>query len=304
MTQPANPATADRESIGEIANPIGLAGIEFVEFATARPQALGQVLETMGFRPVSRHRGREVLLYRQGAMNLVINSHASDVAAEVKPRETPVLAAVALRVRDAGAAYRRAIELGAWPAPSRAGPMELNIPAIHGVGESRIFFVDRHDRFSIYDIDFSFIPTVDPSPPALAGLHFFGIVQYVGPGRIDDWAAFYAEILGFRELPDEERFGILHKGRLLASPCGNFFWQLIEPPVDSFEADPQEILQRIGLGTPDVEGAVAALRARGVEFVETDALRTGPRGALTRAYLGGVMFELVHDDRAAARGGG
>lgn len=298
----ASTRPSDREAIGEIANPIGLAGIEFVEFATSKPQALGQVLETMGFRPVARHRGREVLLYRQGAMNIVVNSHASEVPTEVKPRETPALAAVALRVRDAGAAYRRAIDLGAWPAPSRAGPMELNIPAIHGVGDSRIFFVDRHEEFSIYDVDFSFIPTVDPNPPAIAGLHFFGIVQYVGPGRIDDWTAFYAEILGFRELPDEERFGILHKGRLLASPCGTFFWQLIEPPVDSLDADPEELLQRIGFGTPDVEAAASQLRARGVEFVETDAVHTGPRGALSRSVLGGVMFELVHDERKPAGG--
>jgi 4-hydroxyphenylpyruvate dioxygenase len=64
---------ADREAIGDLPNPLGLAGIEFVEYATTRPQALGQVLETMGFRPVARHRSREVLLYRQGAMNVVIN---------------------------------------------------------------------------------------------------------------------------------------------------------------------------------------------------------------------------------------
>ena len=59
-------AAADREAIGELPNPLGLDGIEFIEYATSRPQALGQVLETMGFRPVARHRSREVLLYRQG----------------------------------------------------------------------------------------------------------------------------------------------------------------------------------------------------------------------------------------------
>ena len=99
------PHTADREAIADVANPLGLDGIEFVEYATAKPQALGQVLEMMGFRPVARHRSREVLLYRQGEMNVVINAHAGSLPRSVPPTETPVIAAVALRVRDAAAAY-------------------------------------------------------------------------------------------------------------------------------------------------------------------------------------------------------
>ena len=59
-------ACATREALLDAANPLGLDGIEFVEYATPKPQALGQVLEMMGFRPVARHRSREVLLYRQG----------------------------------------------------------------------------------------------------------------------------------------------------------------------------------------------------------------------------------------------
>ena len=64
----------DRESVPEPPNPIGMDGIEFIEFTTSKPQALGGVLERMGFRPVARHRSREVELYRQGAMNIIINS--------------------------------------------------------------------------------------------------------------------------------------------------------------------------------------------------------------------------------------
>ena len=77
--------TPDREAIGELPNPLGLAGIEFIEFSTSKPQALGQVLETIGFKPVARHRSREVLLYRQGPMNIIVNAHASELPrAEVR----------------------------------------------------------------------------------------------------------------------------------------------------------------------------------------------------------------------------
>ncbi len=288
------PTTVDREAIVELPNPLGLAGIEFVEYATSRPQALGQVLETMGFRPVARHRSREVLLYRQGPMNIVINAHDGARPRGEPLTETPVIAAVAFRVRDAAAAYRRALDRGAWAVPVQVEVMELHIPAVHGVGASRIYFVDRADAFSIWDVDFVPIPTVDKHPPALAGLHWFGLVQYIGNDRMEDWCEFYRELFGFERLDDTQRFGILPKGHILRSPCGSFYWQLIEPEPGLLDVEGEESLQRIGLGTPDVPAAVAALRARGVSFVEAGELHTEARGALTVAQLGGLMFELVH----------
>lgn len=286
----------DREAIGERPNPLGLSGIEFIEYATSRPQALGQVLETLGFQPVARHRAREVLLYRQGGMNVVINAHGSDGPHALPPGEVPAIAAIGLRVRDAAAAYRRVLDLGAWAVPAHVAVMELNIPAIHGVGASRIYFVDRWDVFSIWDVDFVPIPMVDLRPPALAGLHWFGLVQYIGPGRLADWCAFYGELFGFAGLPDDQRFGILPKGRILQSPCRSFYLQLIEPEPGAEPRAGDEHLQRIGLGTPDVPAAVQALRARGVDFVERpDGGQSARRGALTTTWLGGVMFELVHD---------
>ena len=287
--------TLQREAIGDVPNPLGLAGIEFIEYATSRLQALGQVLEMMGFRPVARHRSREVLLYRQGGMNVVINAHAGDRPTHRAPTETPVITAVALRVRDAAAAFRRAIDRGAWAVPTQVAVMELNIPAIHGAGASRLYFVDRWQDFSIWDVDFVPIPTVDQQPPALAGLHWFGIVQYIGVDRLDDWTAFYRALFGFDELPDAQRFGILPKGRILRSPCRSFYLQLIEPDAGMADLNGEECLQRMGLGTPDVPAAVAALRQRGVDFVASTGLQVQQRGALTTNWLGGVMFELVHN---------
>ncbi|WP_411886141.1 4-hydroxyphenylpyruvate dioxygenase [Polaromonas sp. YR568] len=301
----SNPAAlADRESITEPANPLGLDGIEFIEYATSKPQALGQVLEMMGFRPVARHRSREVLLYRQGAIHVIVNAHAPALpgsASDSAPDGKPVIAAVALRVRDAAAAYRRALDRGAWAVPSRVEVMELNIPAIHGVGTSRIYFVDRYDKFSIYDVDFVPIPGVDMHPPAVAGLHFFGVVQYIGNDRAEDWSEFYRELFGFSELPAEQRFGILPKGRILQSPCpaaARFYIQLIEPEAGVLDVEDDEGLQRVGLGTADVLATVAELGKRGVEFVESRGVHTEDRGALTRSWLGGLSFELVHDQRA------
>lgn len=282
----------DREAVVEASNPLGIEGIEFIEYTTPRPQALGQVLESLGFRPVARHRSREVMLYRQGAMNIVVNAHAVSPAAD---GETPQIAAIALRVRDAGAAQARVVEQGGWPVPVKVQPMELHIPGVHGAGSSRLYFIDRWREFSIYDVDFVPVPTVDPVVPAVAGLHWFGVVQYVGADRSADWCAFYGSLFGFAEVPVEQRFGILPRGSVLASPCGTFYLQLIEP--DSLVVDDSgERLQRIAFGAVDVPAAVKALRTRGVDFVETETLHTEVRGALTRPQLGGVMFELVHHE--------
>jgi 4-hydroxyphenylpyruvate dioxygenase len=286
----------DRESVPEPNNPIGMDGIEYIEFATSKPQALGGVLERLGFRLVARHRSREIELYRQGSMNLVVNSHPADIPRTVTPVERPVISAIAIRVRDAGAAFRRALDLGAWDIPAHARAVELNIPAIHGVGESLIYFVDRYDEFSIFDIDFRAIPGVDPNPPAINTMHYFGLVQYVGVDRTLDWAEFYSQIFGFRQLPDTVRFGIMPKGLLLQSPCQKFYLQLIEPDGAAQYAPMEEHFQRIGLGTPDVIGTTRELEKRGIDFLATEKVHTTERGALTAAMLGGVMFELVHTE--------
>jgi 4-hydroxyphenylpyruvate dioxygenase len=290
--------TSDRESVGALPNPLGLLGIEFIEYATSRPQALGQVLERLGFVPVARHRSREVLLYRQGDINLVVNAHQGGLSGQPAPTEQPVITAVALRVRDAASAYRRVLALGAWAVPTPVEVMELNIPAIHGVGSSRLYFVDRHREFSIYDVDFVPMPGVDPRPPARHGLHLFGVVQYIGLDRMDDWTTFYGELFGFAELPREHRFGVMTRGVILASPCGQFHWQLIEPEPDAATFEHDELLQRVAFGCDDVPATAADWRRDGVEFVERpDGVHTEARGALTRPVLGELVFELVRDPR-------
>ena len=77
-----------RESNPEPNNPLGIDGIEFIEYATSQPQAFGSVLQCMGFVPVARHRSREVMLYRQGPMNLIVNSHPDALPRMSAPTET------------------------------------------------------------------------------------------------------------------------------------------------------------------------------------------------------------------------
>ena len=295
-----NSNSLHREAVPEAPNRLGIDGIEFIEYTTSHPQALGQVLENMGFKPVARHRSREVTLYRQGGMNLVVNANPEDARMCGAADGEPVISAVAFRVQDALKAHTRCIELGAWTVPSHAQAMELHIPAIHGPGSTRFYFVDRWKEFSIYDIDFKPIPTVDQHPKSIADMSYFGVVQYIGAGRSADWLAYFENIFDFAFIPDDQRFGILPKGKLMKSPCGQFLWQLIEPEPWMDGDESPESLQRIGLGVADVGAAVKVLKTQGVEFVESSQLHPEDRGALTRSMLGSVSFELVHQTKSSA----
>ena len=276
-----------KEELPEPSNPLGIDGLEFVEYATSQAQAFGALLQNMGFAAVARHRSREVMLYRQGPMNLIVNAHEAKSS-------MPTLSAFALRVRDAAYAHQHALELGAWDMPTRASAMELNIPGIHGVADTLIYFVDRYRDFSIYDVDFVPLAGTDARPPALAGLHWFGIVQSILGDRTADWLDFYQNLFGFSILPRGQYFGVLPKGTLLESPCHKFYLQLIEPPPGSDDIRWEEGLVRVGLGAPDIPAAVKALRQRGIMFVDRGAVQPSEKGALTQPYLGGVTFELVH----------
>ena len=282
-----------QEQLPEPINPLGIDGIEFIEYATTQPQALGALLEQMGFVATARHRSREVMLYRQGGMNVIVNADRRSLPHSDTDPQATVIGAVALRVRDANAAYQRALEMGAWPIPTRAGVMELNIPGVHGAGDSILYFVDRFRDFSIYDVDFKPIPHAPAEPPALAGMHFFGVVQAIGEGRTPEWTDFYRQLMDFGTLPEGRYFGVVPKGTLLESPCHRFYIQLVEPPAGAGGLQWEEQLIRVGFGVPDVPRAVRELQRRGMVFIDREPALANEKGALTQLYKGGVSFELV-----------
>jgi len=283
-------------------NPLGVDGIEYVEYATTEPQAFGAALERLGFVSVARHRSREIVLYRAGGMNVIVNADPAVAGSTDDGAGAPRLKAFALRVHDAAAAYSHCIEKGAWPlggdpAP-RVGAMELNIPGVLGVGDSVIYFVDRYKEFSIYDVDFKKLPAASLANPAIEGMHFFGIVQAIEESRTKEWTDFYKELFGFTVLPQGQYFGVLPKGTLLESPCCKFYLQLVEPPEQAAVLSWQEKLTRVGFGAPDIPALVSTLTARGVKFIESNSVHTSDRGAVT--YLGGTSFEFVKSHLAAS----
>ena len=268
-----------------------LARLTFIELFTG--SGLGKLFETMGFQAVAKHRHKSVTLYRQGGVNFIINAESDSFAQRFARLHGPSICAIALRVQDAGHAYQRALELGAWGFDNKAGPMELNIPAIKGIGDSLIYFVDRwHGKggaaagaignISIYDVDF--VPVldaqgqpVDPNPVGHGLTEIDHLTHNVFRGRMKEWSEFYERFFNFREVRYFDIEGKLTglKSKAMTSPCGK-----IRIPINESSDDKSQIaeyldlyhgegIQHVALGTTDIYGTVEGMKGTGVQFQDT-----------------------------------
>ena len=186
-------------STPESHNPMGTDGFEFVEYTAPDAELLRTLFERLGFPATARHRSKNVTLHRQGDINFVINAEADSFAQRFAREHGPSACAMAFRVKDAAHAFRRCVELGAKPVETRVGPMELNIPAIEGIGGSLIYLVDRYGDRTIYDVDFTPVAASGAMQPA--GLAYIDhLTHNVARGNMNKWAGFYEKLFNFREI--------------------------------------------------------------------------------------------------------
>jgi len=182
-------------------NPAGLMGFEFVEFASPQAGQLETLFETMGFSLVARHRSKNVLLYRQGQINFIVNNEPRSAAAYFAAEHGPSACGLAFRVKDAHKAYAHVLALGAQPLEIPTGPMELRLPAIKGIGGAPLYLIDRFEPGrSIYDIDFEWVDGVETHPEGHGLKLIDHLTHNVYRGRMAYWASFYERLFNFREL--------------------------------------------------------------------------------------------------------
>jgi 4-hydroxyphenylpyruvate dioxygenase len=261
------------------ANPLGTDGFEFVEFTSPDPQALQRSFEAMGFTAVARHRSKNVLRYKQGDVNFILNMDARGQAAAFRGVHGPSINAMAFRVQDAARALELAIERGAREVKGAVGPMELNIPAIEGIGGSCLYLVDRYGAREIYDVDFVAIPgAAERAALDGAGLTYLDhLTHNVRRGNMQTWAQFYQSVFNFREIRyfdiEGKVTGLFSKA--MTSPDGKIRIPLNESQDDRSQIEEflhdygGEGIQHIALGTDDICATVDRMRNRGVSFQET-----------------------------------
>jgi 4-hydroxyphenylpyruvate dioxygenase len=268
---------------------MGTDGFEFIEYAAPDPKAMGALFQRLGFKAIARHRHKDVVLYRQGAINFIVNAEPDSFAQRFARLHGPSICAIAFRVADAKAAYERAVDLGAWGYAGTAGPGELNIPAIKGIGDSLIYLIDRWrgkggkttgdiGNIGFYDVDFEPLPgaVLDPVGHGLAYIDH--LTHNVHKGRMKEWADFYARLFEFREIRyfDIEGQATGVKSKAMTSPCGKIRIPIneegtetagqIQEYLDSYRG---EGIQHVALGSTDLYRTVDALRAQGVKLLDT-----------------------------------
>ncbi len=260
-------------------NPLGTDGFEFVEFTGPDPQAIARQFEAMGFTAVARHRSKNVVHYRQGDINFILNMEPSGPAADFRQAHGPSANAMAFRVKDAGKALQLALERGATEVKGPVGPMELNIPAIQGIGGSYLYLVDRYGARGIYEIDFVPIEGAAEQEKAnsVALTYLDHLTHNVARGNMRVWAQFYERIFNFREIRyfdiEGKVTGLFSKA--MTSPCGKIRIPLNESQDDKSQIEEflhtyrGEGIQHLALGTSDIHDTVQRMRARGMRFQDT-----------------------------------
>jgi 4-hydroxyphenylpyruvate dioxygenase len=270
-------------------NPMGTDGFEFIEYAAPDPKAMGALFERLGFRAIARHRHKNVLLYRQGGINFIVNAEPDSFAQRFARLHGPSICAIAFRVADAKAAYERAIGLGAWGYAVTAGPGELNIPAIKGIGDSLIYLIDRWrgkggktggdiGNIGFYDVDFEPLAgaALDPEGHGLRTIDH--LTHNVHTGRMKAGADFYERLFNFREVRYFDIEGQVTgvKSKAMTSPCGKIRIPINEEGTEKagqiqeyLDLYHGEGIQHVALGSKDLFRTVDALRAGGVKLLDT-----------------------------------
>lgn len=258
-------------------NPMGLCGFEFVEFASPTPNVLEPLFENMGFTLVAKHRSKDVVLYRQGDINFIVNREPKSHAAYFAAEHGPSACGMAFRVRDAHFAYNRALELGAQPIDIPTSVMELRLPAIKGIGGAPLYLIDRfEDGKSIYDIDFEFIEGMDRHPVGYGFKVVDHLTHNVYRGRMNYWASFYEKLFNFQEIRyfdiKGEYTGLT--SRAMTAPDGKIRIPLNEEAKQGggqieeyLMAFGGEGIQHIALLSDDLLPAIDKLRAAGIPLM-------------------------------------
>jgi 4-hydroxyphenylpyruvate dioxygenase len=270
-------------------NPMGTDGFEFIEYAAPDPVAMGALFERMGFQAIAKHRHKDVTLYRQGEINFIINAEPDSFAQRFARLHGPSVCAIAFRVQDAKAAYERAIALGAWGYAQDAGPGELNIPAIKGIGDSIIYFIDRWrgkngaqvgdiGNIGFFDVDFEPLPGATLNPVGHGLTYIDHLTHNVHRGRMEEWSGFYERLFNFREVRyfDIEGQATGVKSKAMTSPCGKIRIPIneegnekagqIQEYLDRYQG---EGIQHIAMGSTNLYDTVDALQMAGVKLLNT-----------------------------------
>ncbi|AOE49844.1 4-hydroxyphenylpyruvate dioxygenase [Kangiella sediminilitoris] len=179
-------------------NYLGLRGIEFTEFASPESDFMDKVFKAFGFSKLKKYKNKDIYYYNQNDIHFLLNTEKKGLSKAFADRHGPAICSMGWRVDDAEKAMQVAIDRGAKPAASE--DTDLDYPAIYGIGDSLIYFIDEFgEKGSIYENDFEPLP----SPEITTDMGFTRIdhlTNNVYKGTMQKWADFYKNVFGFSEV--------------------------------------------------------------------------------------------------------
>lgn len=262
------------QSTPELQNPIGLDGVEFVEFTGPNPKYFEELFTAYGFKKVAKAKGKEIELYRQGDINFIVNTDPSSQAVQFSKLHGPSVSSTGFRVKDAVHAFRATTSRGGRGYLGADETRVAPFPAIYGIGDSLVYFVDDQNRKKLYSEIFS-VSVTDQAPVG----HGLKIVDHftnnVPVGEMQKWCDFYTKVFNFRETRYFDikgaKTGLISK--VMRSPCNKFAVPINEPSDKKSQI--QEYLdeykgsgiQHVALTTENIVGSIQGLRSRKLEFL-------------------------------------
>lgn len=263
-----------KQDLPDLPDRIAVEGVEFIEFASqgAEAEGLRRLLASMGFHNAGQHRSKKVEVWRQGGINIIVNTENKGYARSSFIMHGTGVCDICLKVEDAAATVARATALGAPMFEQETGPGELKIPAIRSIAGSLMHFVDsRSDLAKIWEIDFE---TAGPDDPKGAGLtRIDHVAETMAYDEMLSWSLFYTSIFDMNKAPMVDVIDPdgLVRSRALESANGRFRMTLNGAEshrtlaghflTDSFGS----AVQHIALATGDIFATVDALLASGFE---------------------------------------
>ena len=190
-------------AVPEMPARIAVEGVAFVEFTIDEAEApqLEALIASLGFHKAAKHKTKSVTVFRQGGINLVVNTESRGFAASSYLVHGTSAYAMGLLVGDAQAARSRALALGAEPFDQPLDPGEIEMPAVRGVGGGIVYFLDRKSALArIWDVEFE--PVADTSTVAPAGLEAIDhVAQTMQYDELLTWLLFYTSLLEAHKTP-------------------------------------------------------------------------------------------------------
>lgn len=263
----------------KIENPLGTDGFEFAEFTSPDPDKMAKTFEMLGFTAYAKHPTKDVIRYKQGNINLLLNRETTGQAARFRADHGPSANGMAFRVKDAKKAFEMAIERGAKPTDAAPGALGAGSYVLEGIGGSLLYLVDKYgEKGTIYD-DWEQIPgAAEAEAKNNVGLDILDhLTHNVRRGEMRTWSGFYSRVFNFTE---QKFFNIKGQATGLFSQAMIAPDGMIRIPLNESQDDNSQIeeflreyngegIQHLALTTENIYDTVEKLRANGIVFQDT-----------------------------------